>query len=74
MDKVLLIMIIGTNPQIIKPMDSAADCLAAATVAQTVYDKMRWCGIRGGCNGSGLQVTCWNSKENKAIEIPVDAK
>lgn len=76
MEKILLILALSGQPQQIIPMDSAGDCVIAARVGTKIYDSMKhmvWCG-RGGCNYSAMQITCWDSKENKAIEIPVDTK
>ena len=73
MDKILFIMVLGSNPQMIVPMDSAADCIATWKVTNIVHDKMLWCG-RGGCSGPDIQASCWDPKQNKAIEIPIDKK
>lgn len=73
MDKILLIMVIAGQPQLIYPMDSSGDCITAVKIATKVHDSMLWCG-RGGCSGKDVQLTCWDPKENKPIEIPVDVK
>lgn len=73
MDKILLLMVIAGDPQIIQPMDSAADCLAAAQLINQVHDKMLWCGC-GGCSGKDIQVTCWDPKVNTPVQKPVDTK
>lgn len=74
MGKFLLLLVIAGDPQIIKPMDSAADCIVAAELLSTLHNKMLWCGRYGGCSGKDVQVTCWNPAENKALEIPTDKK
>lgn len=68
MDKILFLMVIAGNPQIIMPMDSANDCKNAVKAVQLVHEKMMWCG-RGGCSGKDVEAVCWDQKENKQLDL-----